>query len=218
MAEVDLLRALPKGRRDIGKRQEGRSAEAIAISRRYGKEYFDGPRDYGYGGYFYDGRWVPVAKDVCAHFDLRPGSKILDIGAAKGFLVKDLTSLGIDAFGIDVSHYAIINCEKDIAGRIHLGSATSLPFPDNSFDGVVCINTLHNLPNEEIPIAISEINRVLKDPSKAFIQVDSFHDERQKAIFESWVLTAKFYDYPAGWVKLFEQSGYQGDWYWTVIE
>ena len=40
----------------------------------------------------------------------------------------------------------------------------------------------------------------------------------QKEIFESWVLTAEFYDYPDGWVALFEEAGYMGDYYWTIIQ
>ena len=43
------------------------------------------PRKYGYGGYRYDGRWVPVAEDMVKHFDLKPGDRVLDVGCAKGF-------------------------------------------------------------------------------------------------------------------------------------
>ena len=49
----------------------------------YGKEYFDGPREYGYGGYKYDGRWINVAKDIIKHFNLSKGQKVLDVGCAK---------------------------------------------------------------------------------------------------------------------------------------
>ena len=42
--------------------------------------------------------------------------------------------------------------------------------------------------------------------------------EEAKAVFEEWVLTAKFHDYPDGWIKLFREAGYTGDYYWTIIE
>ena len=87
MSEIDLLRALPKVKRDIQKRKDAKDAAVVAAARQFGEMYFDGPRDYGYGGYRYDGRWMPVARDIVAHFGLRPGMRVLDVGCAKGFLV-----------------------------------------------------------------------------------------------------------------------------------
>ena len=216
MAEVELLRSLPKGKRNVKARETAKTEEHVRISRQYGEEYFDGAREYGYGGYRYDGRWQPVAQDIVDHFDLKPGDKVLDIGCAKGFLVKDLLELGIDAYGIDVSKYALMNCEPEVVGRLQIGSADDLPFPDGSFDAVLNINTLHNLDREGCIRGAKEMERLA--PGKGFIQVDSYHTEDQKEIFESWVLTAKFYDYPQGWIDVFNEAGYTGDYYWTVIK
>jgi ubiquinone/menaquinone biosynthesis C-methylase UbiE len=215
MAEVNLLRSLPKSNRNVSARESAKTEEHVRISREYGYSYFDGPREYGYGGYRYDGRWKTVAKDMVEHFNLKPGDRVLDIGCAKGFLIKDLMSLGIDAYGIDISEYALANCEPEVVGRLHLGTAEKLPFPDNSFSAAFSINTLHNLPRGECKKAIQEIERIA--PGKGFIQVDSFLNPQQKEIFESWVLTAKFYDYPSGWEQLFLEAEYTGDWYWTII-
>lgn len=216
MAEVELLRSLPKGKRNVKARETAKTAEHVRISREYGETYFDGPREYGYGGYRYDGRWQPVAKDIVEHFGLKKGDRVLDVGCAKGFLVKDLLALGIDAYGIDVSHYALMHCEPETIGRLHLGSAENLPFPDGSFSAVLSINTIHNLPRERCKTALREMQRLA--PGKGFVQVDSYRTPQQKEIFESWVLTAEFYDYPEGWVSLFNEAGYTGDWYWTIIE
>lgn len=216
MAEIELLRALPKGKRNVKTRETAKTEKHIRISREYGEMYFDGPREYGYGGYRYDGRWRPVARDIVDHFGLKPGDRVLDVGCAKGFLVKDLLALGIDAYGLDVSRYALMHCESEVVGRLHLGSADSLPFPDNSFAAVLSINTIHNLVRDHCKTALREIQRLA--PGKAFVQVDSYHTPEQKEIFESWVLTAKFHDYPDGWISLFREAGYTGDWYWTIIE
>jgi cyclopropane fatty-acyl-phospholipid synthase-like methyltransferase len=97
MPELDLLRSLPRAKRNIQARQTAKTAELIALSRQYGRDYFDGARDVGYGGYRYDGRWQPVAKDIIAQYGLKPGDKVLDVGCATGFLVKDLLAEGIDA-------------------------------------------------------------------------------------------------------------------------
>jgi ubiquinone/menaquinone biosynthesis C-methylase UbiE len=140
----------------------------------------------------------------------------LDIGCAKGFLVKDLIALDIDAYGIDVSEYALMNCEPEVVGRLHLGSAEELPFPDKSFAATFSINTIHNLTREGCIKALEEMERLA--PGKGFIQVDSYHTEKQKEIFESWVLTAKYYGYPKDWIAVFKEAGYSGDWFWTIIE
>jgi SAM-dependent methyltransferase len=218
MNEIALLRALPKVKRNIRMRQDAKDPAVVAISRQYGEMYFDGPRDYGYGGYRYDGRWVPVARDIVAHFALAPGMRVLDVGCAKGFLVKDLMRVcpGLEAFGLDVSLYALMNCEPDVTGRLYLGTAERLPFPDRSFDCVLSLNTVHNFPRPRAVKVMQEIQRV--SGGRAFVQVDSYHTPEQKQLFESWVLTAEFHDYPKGWISLFEEAGYTGDYDWTIIE
>ena len=212
------MRALPKSRRNVTQRGEAKTPETIALSREYGELYFDGPREYGYGGYRYDGRWRPVAKDIIAHFGLAAGARILDVGCAKGFLVKDLmlAEPGLEAFGLDISRYALMHCEPEVVGRLHLGSADALPFPDKSFDCVVSINTIHNFDRAGALRALREIERVSRQSS--FVQVDSYRTPEQKSLFESWVLTAKFHDYPQGWIEVFAEAGYTGDYYWTIVE
>ena len=217
MAEVNLLAALPKGKRNLNARST-KTDEHVRVSREYGQAYFDGPREYGYGGYRYDGRWIPVARDMIAHFGLKPGDRVLDVGCAKGFLVKDLMQVcpGLEAFGVDVSRYALDHCERDVVGRLHLGSADDLPFPDGSFQAVISLNTVHNLERPDCIRALHEMQRLA--PGKGFVQVDSYRTPEQRAVFLDWVLTAKYHDYPDGWIKTFQEAGYTGDYYWTIIE
>ena len=218
MGEVNLLAKLPKGKRNLNARATAKTEEHIRISREYGEMYFDGPREYGYGGYRYDGRWIPVARDIVAHFGLKPGDRVLDIGCAKGFLVKDLLSAcpGLEVFGVDVSHYALMHCEPEVVGRLHLGNATDLPFPDRSFQAAISLNTIHNLEREDCIQALREMERLA--PGRGFVQVDSYRTPEQRAVFVDWVLTAKYHDYPAGWIETFAAAGYTGDYYWTIIE
>jgi len=218
MSEINLLKRYPSGNPSVAKRASAKTNEHVRVSREYGKMYFDGPREYGYGGYRYDGRWVAIAEDMIAHWNLKPGMRVLDIGAAKGFLVKDfmIACKGIEAFGLDISEYALMNCETEVVGRLHLGNCAQLPFPDNSFDAVVCINTIHNLERDECVQAVKEIERVALN-GNAYIQVDSYRTEEQRELFENWVLTAYTHDYPDGWKDLFNEAGYTGDYYWTII-
>src|SRR3954469_18693967 len=172
--EVHLLNKLPKPKRNVNARAEAKTEEAVAISRQYGELYFDGPRKYGYGGYRYDGRWVPVAGDMVKHFDFKPGDRVLDVGCGKGFLVKDLLKVcpGLEAFGLDISEYALKHCEPEVIGRLHLGNAKSLPFPDNSFQAGISLNTIHNLDRPDLSTALRETERLA--PGKGFVQVDSY--------------------------------------------
>jgi ubiquinone/menaquinone biosynthesis C-methylase UbiE len=216
--EIDLLRSLPKTKRNIQQRAAGKDPEVVATARRFGQEYWDGDRKYGYGGYRYDGRWRSVARDILSHFGLKPGMRVLDVGCGKGFLVKDLMleCPGLQAFGLDISHYALMHCDRDVVGRLHLGSADALPFPDGAFDCVLSINTLHNLERPRVKVALQEIQRLCN--GRAYVQVDSYRTPEQKALFEDWVLTALFHDYPPAWEKLFSEAGYTGDYFWTIVE
>jgi len=215
MRKLNLLNSIKKINRSIPERKIKKNKKVINISRQYGYEYFDGDRMYGYGGYKYDGRWISVAKRIKKIYKLKKNAKILDIGCAKGFLVKDLIDLGFDAYGLDISEYAIKNSHKDVAGRIHLGNAKKLPFADNTFDFVISLNTLHNLEKKDCCVALKEITRVSK--GKSFIQVDSYRNKKEKKIFLDWVLTAKHHDYPNNWIKLFKSSNYNGDYNWTIV-
>ena len=50
------------------------------------KEYYDGDRINGYGGYNYDGRWKKFLPRIIKRYKLKKNSKVLDLGCKKGFL------------------------------------------------------------------------------------------------------------------------------------
>jgi ubiquinone/menaquinone biosynthesis C-methylase UbiE len=217
MAEINLLARYPKAKRNVTARLE-KKEENRAIALQFGQEYFDGTREQGYGGFRYDGRWVPIAEDIVKHFTLRLGDKVLDIGCAKGFLVKDLMQVcpGLQAYGLDISSYAVSKCEPEVIGRLQVGDARYLPFPDNSFDVVLSINTIHNLDRDDCIVALKEIQRVAK--RGAYIQVDAYRNPEERKLFEDWMLTAKTYGMPQDWQKIIAEAGYTGDYFWTILE
>ena len=218
LAEVNLLAPIPKARRRVSARiAEKEKNRAIALD--FGEAYFDGPREQGYGGYTYDGRWAAVAKRIIQHFDLRPGQRVLDIGCAKGFLVKDLleTCPGLEVFGFDISRYAIENCPREVVGRLSVYDlADPLTYPNESFDAVLCINTLHNLDKPAAASALQEIQRI--SGGRAFVQVDAYRNDAELQLFLDWMLTAKTYMKPEHWITFFAEVGYTGDCYWTILE
>ena len=87
--KLDLLESDKSVKRNI-KSRTGNKNEFREKALKFEKDYFDGDRNTGYGGYYYDGRWVKIAKKIIDIFDLKQGSKFLDVGCAKGFLLYDL--------------------------------------------------------------------------------------------------------------------------------
>jgi ubiquinone/menaquinone biosynthesis C-methylase UbiE len=188
-----------------------------SIARQYGKEFFDGDRLYGYGGFSYQSRfWQPVIPDLQKHFGLTQASSLLDVGCAKGFMLFDLIQLipGIKVKGIDISDYAIEHAKEEVKHCLDVGNAVELPYDDNSFDVVTSINTVHNLDKEECAIALQEIMRVSR--GKAFITVDAYRNDEEKERMMQWALTAKTILHVDEWKAFFDEVAYTGDYYWFV--
>jgi ubiquinone/menaquinone biosynthesis C-methylase UbiE len=159
-----------------------------------------------------------VARRIIEHFDLKPGDRVLDIGCAKGFLVKDLQDAlpGLEVWGIDVSAYALETAHPDARPRLLGGSCDRLPFADGSFTVALAINSIHNLERDGCLMALREMHRVA--PRNGFVQVDAYRSEAERSLFEDWMLTARTYLDPEGWKEMFNESGYTGDWFWTILE
>lgn len=217
MREVNLLDAYPKGSRPIAANRAADKSQAV-VARQFGREYFDGERTQGYGGYRYDGRWVPVAQRFRDFYGLESGMRVLDVGSAKGFLLHDLRNVvpGLKVVGFDVSEYALEHAMEDVRPFGVRGTALHLPFPDNTFDLVISINTIHNLGHDDCRAAVSEIERVSR--RFKYIQIDSWFNQEQYDNLMKWVLTAVTYFEPEGWRQLFREAGYTGDYYWTLTE
>ena len=215
--EIDLLANYPKTKRDVKKRGETKTEEDRAIARRFGKEFFDGDRKCGYGGYQYNPRfWQPVIPTFQEHFGLTASSSVLDVGCAKGFMLHDMVESiqGITVRGIDISQYAIQNAIEDMKPYVQVGDAKEIPFEDNSFDVVICITTAHNLVRDECGQALREIERVSK--GKSFVTLDAFRNDEERDAMEAWNLTARTVMHVNEWKEFFLEVGYTGDYYWFL--
>jgi ubiquinone/menaquinone biosynthesis C-methylase UbiE len=138
------------------------------------------------------------------------------VGCAKGFMLFDLMEKipGIKVRGIDISKYAIEHAKSEVKEFLDVGNANSLPYPNNSFDAVISINTIHNLEKEECGQALKEIERVSK--GKSFITVDAYRTEAEKERMYKWNLTAKTIMSVDEWISFFDEVGYTGDFYWFI--
>jgi len=186
-------------------------AACAEIASRFGEEYWDGPRQYGYGGYRYDGRWAPVARAIAEHYGLRGGHRVLDVGCGKGYLLHELTQAvpGLVVTGLDVSTYALAHAHASVAASLVAGTAAVLPFDDRAFDLVLSLGTLHNLGAADLFAALSEIARVAR--RDAYVMVESYRDEREKANLLYWQLTCRSFYSVADWEWVFARAGYRGD-------
>jgi ubiquinone/menaquinone biosynthesis C-methylase UbiE len=179
---------------------------------RYGVEYWDGERRYGYGGYRYiPGYWRPVAEALVDTYRLGPNARILDVGCGKGFLLYELSLLLPEAelAGIDCSDYALENAKPEMRNCLRHGRAQErYPCPDNYFDLVFSNTTLHNLEIEDLKKALVEIERVGK---AAFVCVESYRNEQELFNVQCWALTCRSFFSVTEWRWLFSEFGYTGD-------
>ena len=216
--EINLMKNYPRTKRDISKRLEEKTERSREIARQFGKEFFDGDRKNGYGGFYYNSKyWEPVIPSFQSHYNLDSNSSILDVGCAKGFMLYDFKRLlpNIKVKGIDVSSYAIENCMEDLKYDVQVANALNLPFEDNSFDLVISITTVHNFDKIDCITALKEIERVSRKNS--FITVDAYRNDEEKKAMHAWNLTAKTMLHVDEWKELFNKAGYTGDYYWTII-
>lgn len=216
MAEVDFMSVLHKStKRDYLARVNDREypkSKAAKLAKQFDYDYWDGDRRICYGGYQYiEGRWEKVADKMAKHYSLPSNAKILDVGCGKGFLLFDFLKVipNAQVYGIDISEYAISKCETRISDCLQVCDATHLPWPDDTFDLVISINTLHNLHAYNLESALKEIERVGK--KHKYICVESYRNEEEKTNLLYWQVTCEAFNTPEEWKWWFEHTKYSGD-------
>jgi ubiquinone/menaquinone biosynthesis C-methylase UbiE len=186
-------------------------AKAATLAKKWDYDYWDGSRDVNYGGYYYDGRWKPIAEKMIEHYKLKENCKILDVGCGKGFLLYEFKKLlpKCEVKGLDISNYAIENSKDEVKNLITQGSADKLPFKDDYFDLVISLNTLHNLFCYQLMDGLKEIERVSKKDK--YICVESYRNEYEKVNLLYWQVTCESFLTPEEWEWFFKQAKYTGD-------
>lgn len=220
MPYIDLVSDLHKvTKRDyIGRVVNDDKAECAKVAKKYGYEYWDGDRKYGYGGYRYDGRWKSVAQKLIEHYQLKPGQKVLDVGCGMAHLLFEMSEWvpGLLVKGIDISTYALEHAKEEIRDRLQYGQAQNIPFSDDEFDLVISLATLHNLKVYDLKKAVQEISRVSKEHS--YIMVESFRNDKEEVNMLYWQLTCASYYSVEEWEWLYNEWGYLGDYSFIYFE
>ncbi|MBI2901281.1 MAG: class I SAM-dependent methyltransferase [Planctomycetes bacterium] len=209
----------PRSKRPIEDRGRLVTDEDRRIARRFGREYFDGDRLTGYGGYSYHPRfWRETVRRFRDHYVLADDARVLDVGCAKGYMLHDFKELmpRLGVAGADVSPYAIEHAIETVKPFLRVADAKELPFEDASFDLVISINTIHNLAIEDCRKALREIQRLTR--KHAFITVDAWRTEEERRRLLKWNLTALTFMHVDDWKRVFGEVGYSGDYYWFIAE
>ena len=162
------------------------------------KDYYeDGVRKHisGYEDYkWMPTRSIPEALDIQSNFEFKT---CVDYGCAKGFLVNALRIVGCDAWGEDISEYAVENCHPNVSDYVSLPN-------DKVYDLLICKDVLEHVEVEDIPSVLQKF----KKKSKQFFFVIPLGDDDRFRIREYEVdithVTKKDEEW---WIKMFESQG-----------
>ena len=207
-----------KTSRDYLARMNDDKVTCMLKAKEYGRDYWDGDRRFGYGGYRYDGRWKSVAEGLIKRYALKDGASILDVGCGKAHLLFEFKKLlpNAELVGLDISKHGISDAPEEVRGALRIHRAQdSYPFPDKKFDLVLSLTTLHNLRIFELQTALREIERVGKNK---YVLVESYRSEQELFNLECWALTCESFFDTEEWVWLYSHFGYTGDYEFIFFE
>ena len=198
--------------RDYLNRMNDDKIHCMKIAKKYEKDYWDGDRRYGYGGYKYiPGLWTSMAKEIITDYNLSETSNILDLGCGKGYLIHEIKIIipKIKVTGIDISKHAISQATPQIRPyMLQMDAKKPLPYHDKQFDLLISIGLLHNFRLPDLKNTINEINRVSK---KSYTMVESYRNEQELFNLQCWALTAQSFFDDKEWEWIYKEYDYQGD-------
>ena len=205
--------------RDYLARMVDKKVECMGIAKYYGQDYWDGPRSFGYGGYKYmPGRWKPVAEQLILEYGLKSGSKVLDVGCGKGFLLHEMKLIepGLQIQGFDISDYGLEHALETIKLNLFKHSAQDpLPFFDHEFDLVISLGVLHNLKIFDLKNALAEIERVGR---RSYVMLESYRNDQELFNLQCWALTCESFFNHKEWLWLYKEFGFTGDYEFIFFE
>jgi len=199
-------------KRNYLERMNNQKVKGMQIASKYGYDYWDGKRCYGYGGYKYiPGRWKGVAKKIIKDYSLNNNSVILDVGCGKAYLLHEIKLLlpEIKIYGFDISRYAILKSKDTVRKNLFVHNANKkFPYKNKKFDLAISLATLHNLNIDGLFSCIREIERVAK---KKYIMVESYNNFQELFNLQCWALTCKSFFSVKDWKWIFKKNKYKGD-------
>jgi SAM-dependent methyltransferase len=177
--------------------------------------FYDGPREVGYGGYKYDGRWKEFIPRIIKRYNLTNKSKVLEIGCRKGFFLNDIKEIlpGIKIVGVEDHKYPLKKSLKSVKSKLkYIEKYYLIRYPKNYFDFVMCFNNIYRYNFTDMLKVFRVMEKVAKNK---FITIPSFETEKEKIQFENFSYTGQTILTKKDWLKLFKYTGYTGDYFFT---
>ena len=192
-----------------------RSIENKIVAWGLDKEYYDGKRENGYGGYSYDGRWAAIMPGIVKRYKLSQDASVLDVGCKKGFFLHDLkqTLPEVKIKGVENHPYPIEQAMDSVKEDLVVCPYEKLPFEDNSFDFVIAFASIYMLSFGGVLGALREIQRVGKGQS--YITLGAYRTKEEKELFLEWTLLGTTVLHEEEWFKVFKETGYTGDYFFS---
>ena len=196
---------------------QNRTIKNKFIAWKLDREYYDGERINGYGGYKYDGRWKTFLPKIIKKYSIKKGSKVLDLGCKKGFFLKDLKDMvpGVKMKGIENHKYPITHSHPEVKRHLRHSNFYNLKFKNNYFDFVFAFNSVYMQNLGDVINTLKEIQRVSK---KSYVVLASCNSDAERNLFYKWTLIGTTILLEKEWLQLFKLIGYKGDYYFSNVK
>ena len=185
------------------------------IANEQGYEWYDGPREVGYGGYHYDGRWKKFLPKIIKRYKLTNKSKVLELGCRKGFFLNDLKELlpGIKIVGYEDHKYPLTKSLKSVKKNLkYIDKYYLIKYPKNYFDFVMCFNNIYRYDFSDAMKTLRVIERVGRHK---FVNTAAPESEKDKQKLINFGSLGCVYLSKKDWLKVFKYTGYRGDYFFT---
>ncbi len=215
MREFNALEGYPEPKNPRVVSKGLRTIHHRIVSSYRGKDLYDGDRNYGYAGLNYDGRWLPIAENMCREYELDNQSAVLQVGCDKGFLLHDFLQIHpkMKVRGTEISDYPIEQAMDSLKPTIQKAPFTQLPFEDYEFDLVLALGPVYTLNLGDAIQCLKEIQRVSK--GRSFVTLGSYTDEESLNLFRNWTVLGTTILHQDEWVEVLKHTGYTGDYKFT---
>jgi hypothetical protein len=180
---------------------------------KYDEDYFEHgveKRISGYTDYHFRPEYVfPIANWIKQ--ELYPVN-VLDYGCAKGYLVKALRLLDIEAYGYDISEYAIKTCDPDVKDFV----SNIFEFPQ--FDLVIAKDILEHVDKKDLPQVLKDINSVTHTFGQLLAIIPLGDDGKFRIREYEMDITHVTKEDEEFWIKEFNKAGFRCDKFYYRVE
>lgn len=158
-------------------------------------------------------RWLPdltlpMAQAMVAHLGLSEADTILDFGCAKGFVVKALRIMGLNAYGVDVSEYAIAQADESTKKFIRVIQPGVVPYEDGGlpWSCIIAKDVFEHLTEDEAKTALRSFSNLT---NKLFVVVPLGDGERYVIPEMEKDVTHKIRQPAEWWMDRITQAGFR---------